>query len=55
MTRLFSAIVLSVLVTVLCLLGGPVLIFAYALGGVWNASKEVAIAWWAFFSLPWRV
>ena len=51
--RIFSAIVLSVLVTLLCAISGPFLIVGYALGGVWRGVREVAVAWWAFARLPW--
>lgn len=53
--RLFSALTLTVLVTVLCVVTGPVLMACYALGGLWRGAKEIAVAWWAFARLPWVV
>ena len=53
--RLFSALTLTVLVTVLCVVTGPVLMACYALGGLWRGAKEIAVAWWSFASMPWRV
>ena len=55
MTRVFSAVVLSVLVTVLCAVAGPLLIVGYAISGAWRGVKEIAVAWWAFARLPWLV
>ena len=55
MTRVFSAVVLSVLVTVLCAVSGPLLIVGYAIGGAWRGVREIAVAWWAFARLPWLV
>lgn len=54
-TRVFSALVLSVLVTVLCAVSGPFLCLGYMAGGLWRGVREVADAWWAFVRLPWIV
>ena len=52
---MFSAVVLSVLVTVLCAVSGPLLIMGYAVGGAWRGVKETAVAWYCFAKLPWLV
>ena len=51
--RVFAALVLSVLVTVLCAVTVVPYVACYAVGGAWRGLREVATAWWAFARLPW--
>ena len=55
MRDVFSALVLSVLVTFLCLVVGPVLIVVMAAQGAVSGVRDVWVAWWAFVRLPWAI
>ena len=53
--RVFSACVLSVLVTALVAVTCVPYVVCYAAWGAWRGAKEMAVAWWAFARLPWAV
>lgn len=55
MKRVFIALMLSLLVTVLCAFAGPLLVLTYMAEGAWRGVRETWDAWWAFARLPWVV
>lgn len=53
MKRAFIATCCSLLAIALCLVGWPLLVAVYVAEAAWKATKEVAVALWAFARLPW--